>query len=113
MYGISLTDIGATFFITGDNKFLVKVISAREFEMFVTNAHTYFECVFLCIVSGRYMSKCLFHGLTSLLCKVFGIYQTIVIDAGNRKTVSHYVVVEEWMCDIGDGKSILRAKDCR
>lgn len=34
---------GAEFFITGDNRYLVKVISAREFEMFVTNAHTYFE----------------------------------------------------------------------
>lgn len=34
---------GAEFFITGDDRYLVKVISAREFEMFVTNAHTYFE----------------------------------------------------------------------
>lgn len=34
---------GAEFFITGDNRYLIKVISAREFEMFVTNAHTYFE----------------------------------------------------------------------
>ena len=43
----------------------------------------------------RYMAKCLFHGLTSLLCKVFGIYQTTVIDSSNRKTVSHYVVEVE------------------
>ena len=34
--------VGAKFFITGDDKYLVKVISAKEFEMFVTNAHTYF-----------------------------------------------------------------------
>lgn len=34
---------GAEFFITGDNRYLIKVISAREFEMFVNNAHTYFE----------------------------------------------------------------------
>ena len=41
------------------------------------------------------MAKCLFHGLTSLLCKVFGIYQTTVIDSSNRKTVSHYVAAVE------------------
>lgn len=75
---------GAEFFITGDNKYLVKVISAREFEMFVTNAHTYFE----------YIGKCLFKGLPSLLCKVLGIYQTIVTDVSNKKTVSHFVVME-------------------
>ncbi|CBK21580.2 uncharacterized protein [Blastocystis hominis] len=73
---------GAVFYITGDSRYLVKEISSREFEMFVTNAHSYFQ----------YMAKCLFHGLTSLLCKVFGIYQTTVIDSSNRKTVSHYVM---------------------
>ena len=45
------------------------------------------------------MAKCLFHGLTSLLCKVFGIYQTTVIDSSNRKTVSHYVVGDEERAD--------------
>ncbi|KAK8800903.1 hypothetical protein WA588_001734, partial [Blastocystis sp. NMH] len=75
---------GAEFFVTGDNKYLVKVISAREFEMFVTNAHTYF----------KYTSNCLFHRLPSLLCKVLGIYQTVSVDPTNKRTVTHYVVME-------------------
>ena len=29
--------------MTGDGKYLLKVISQREMEMFVSNAHTYFK----------------------------------------------------------------------
>ena len=85
---------GADFFITGDRRYLVKVISAREFEMFVTNAHSYFESVICFEVICRYLAKSFFHGLPSLLCKVLGIYQTVFTDSANRKTVSHYVVME-------------------
>ena len=43
------------------------------------------------------MAKCLFHGLPSLLCKVLGIYQTVVTDMSGKKTITHYVV------GVGDG----------
>lgn len=88
---------GAEFFMTGDNKYLVKVISGREFEMFVNSAHTYFESSFSPRFTHRYMAKCLFHGLPSLLCKVLGIYQTVVTDMSGKKTITHYVV------GVGDG----------
>ena len=65
---------GADFFITGDRRYLVKVISAREFEMFVTNAHSYFESVICFEVICRYLAKSFFHGLPSLLCKVLSLY---------------------------------------
>lgn len=78
--------------MTGDGKYLVKVISQREFEMFASNAHTYFKWAWRAALIRRYMAKCLFHGLPSLLCKVLGIYQTTVSEPGGKKSTTHYVV---------------------
>lgn len=78
--------------MTGDGKYLVKVISQREFEMFASNAHTYFKWAWRAALTRRYMAKCLFHGLPSLLCKVLGIYQTTVSEPGGKKSTTHYVV---------------------
>ena len=56
---------GAGFFKTVDDRFVIKVISRTELQMFLEFAPAYFE----------YMTKALFHRLPTSLVKILGVYQ--------------------------------------
>ena len=55
---------GASFSKTLDDRFVVKVISKVEMQMFLEFAPAYFE----------YQSKAFFHSLPTVLCKIMGVY---------------------------------------
>lgn len=76
---------GAGFSKTGDDRFVIKLISRTELQMFLEFAPAYFE----------YMSKAVFHTLPTALVKILGVYQ---IGYHNRvtgkKNMEQVVVLE-------------------
>ena len=77
---------GAKFSKTGDDRFIIKVISKVELQMFLEFAPAYFD----------YMAKVLFEDLYfTVLCKILGVYTIGYHNKETNKKVLENVVVME------------------
>ena len=76
---------GATFLKTADGRFVVKHVTRTELQMFLDYAPAYFE----------YLSKTFFHGHTTMLVKVLGVYQIGSYNSISGKRIMDHVVVME------------------
>lgn len=73
---------GAAFSKTVDDRFVVKLISNTELQMFLDFAPAYFE----------YMSKALYHRLPTALVKILGVYEVGARNSVTGKKVSCRII---------------------
>lgn len=78
---------GATFSKSTDGRFVMKIISRTELYMFNDFAPAYFE----------YMSKAMFHGLPTVLCKIFGLFQVAYYSIHTKKKVTSFFNVLDFI----------------
>lgn len=66
----------------------------------VCNERSYILWVygFVLFLTDSFIARCIYEKALSLLCKVLGIYQ-ITAESANKKTVTHYVVMENLFYD--------------
>jgi hypothetical protein len=76
---------GANFSKSVDDRFIIKVVSKVELQMFLDFAPAYFE----------YMAKACFHGLPTVLCKLLGVYTVGYHNKETGKKVMENVVIME------------------
>jgi len=91
---------GASFAKSADGRFVVKMISRTELQMFLDCAPAYFE----------YLSKAFFHGLPTVLCKILGVYQLGYHNRVTGKRSMEQVVV---MPNIFHGRKISKIFDLK
>lgn len=76
---------GASFSRSLDGRFVCKVISKIELEMFINFAPYYFE----------YMANAFYKDLPTVLCKILGVYTLDHVVHGKKKKTQHVVVMED------------------
>jgi len=75
---------GASFSKSLDGRFVCKVISQLELNMFIDYAPAYFE----------YMANAFYRDLPTVLCKILGVYSISYDRKGDRRTTHNVVVME-------------------
>jgi 1-phosphatidylinositol-3-phosphate 5-kinase len=94
---------GATFSKSLDGRFIVKVISRVELQMFLEFAPAYFGNFtlshsthpFILIIITEYMSNSLFDNRPTILCKILGVYTIGCHNKEtNKKTFENVIVME-------------------
>lgn len=76
---------GASFSRSLDGRFVCKVISKIELEMFINFAPYYFE----------YMANAFYRDLPTVLCKILGVYTLDHVREGRKKVTQNVVVMED------------------